>query len=98
MELTNKKNILKKNTIEIYCEGKGESENLAVENAFKDMRIKIVGKIKHPIITILTKEIYLIEKEENSKQEAFMYFFAKRMIKEIKIKLKLIVDITYLEI
>lgn len=92
-----KNNILEFNKLEIECEGKGETIDRAIENAFSDMRKKLVEIVKFPIITIKTDEVYLVDKKTNSKTEAFLFFFAKREILEEYLKLKVVVTISYLK-
>ncbi|MFL8888769.1 DUF4312 family protein [Helcococcus kunzii] len=90
--------VLVKNTLEIECSGVGESISYAVENAFKDMRKKLMEKIPYPIITISTEEVYLVNKRINKIEEAFLYFFSKRIREEISITLKVLINISYLKI
>lgn len=91
-------NILEFSKLEIECEGTGETIEKAIESAFSDMRRKLVEKVKFPIITIKTEEVYLIDKKTNSKTEAFLFFFAKRENLEEYLKLKVVVTISYLKI
>lgn len=91
-------NVLVHENIEIECNGIGDNVNFAVENAFKDMREKLVKKIPYPIITISTEDVFLIDKKINKREEAFLYFFSKRIREEIFLKLRLKIKISYLKI
>lgn len=93
-----KNNVLSKDKIEVICFGKGENIDKAIEDAFRDMRVKVMEKVKYPIITLLTQEVYLLDKSIESKQEAFLYFFSKREVIEHIVNLKMVIDISYLKL
>lgn len=89
---------LKEKILSIRCEGSDEEEVLAIEKAFSDMRSKIRKIINKPIITIKTEDVYLVEKDEIIKNEAFLYFFLKRKRIIVKYILEIKLKVNYLEI
>lgn len=91
-------NILVKEELVIECSGSGEDTHKAVENALGDMRSKLVTKIKHPIITLTTDRIELIERNDDVRHEAFMFFFSKRERRTINLKLKCNITVNYLNL
>ncbi|MGY3776368.1 DUF4312 family protein [Helcococcus sueciensis] len=92
------KEVLVKENIELECLGTADNINKAVEEAFKDMRKKIMEKIPYPIITISTENVFLVDKKVNKTEEAFLYFFSKRIREEISLKLRVKINISYLKI
>lgn len=91
-------NILYKETLNIKCVGKGETKNSAVEDAFKNMRIQVMDRIKHPIISISTDEVILESENEIKRTEAFMYFFSKRERVSLELTFSMVINISYLKI
>lgn len=88
-------------TVSLYeceCEGKGETLQTATEAAFTQLRSKVSSQYPYPIITMQTKSVQLIEKQEETKKEAFLYVFAKRETVFRTIKLKIQVEVSYLKI
>lgn len=92
------KNILINEELEIICTGQGESVNKSVEDALNNMRSQIVQQISQPIITLTTERIELVERNDDVKKEAFLYFFSKRERKTINLKLRCFISVSYLDL
>lgn len=90
--------ILEKKSLEVICEGRDEDIKKAVENCFVDMRKKVSSEISDPIISLSTKDVYLLEKSIEKKEEAFLYVFSKRVREINYLKLKITLDISYIKI
>lgn len=78
----------------IEVSGKGETQDKAIEDAFKEMRKKVGTDFKKPIIAIRTSDVILAEVKKYEKEEAFFIFFMKRkrITWDIAVKIKIEID------
>jgi uncharacterized protein (TIGR03578 family) len=89
-------NILVETTREFELIGKGRTIEETYNNIFTMVRSKVYDAVPGVILQMEPKEVYLISKEEEVKTEKFLFLFLPREKRNWTIKVKLLVEIKYI--
>lgn len=89
-------NILVETTRQFELIGKGKSIEEAYNNIFTMVKSKVYDAVPGVILQMEPKEVHLISKEEEVITEKFLLLFLPREKRNWTIKVKLLVDIKYI--
>lgn len=90
-------NIMKATTKDVIIEASGKSVEEAYGNIFRSMRKKVYDEIQGLILQMEPTAVYVLNEEINEYTEKFLFLFMPRQKKDYKLKIKITVDIKYIE-
>jgi uncharacterized protein (TIGR03578 family) len=90
-------NIMKSVKKDIILEVPGKSLEEAYGNVFKALRKKVYDEVKGLILHMEPTAVYVLNEEIKEYTEKFLFIFMPRQKKEYKLKVKVTVDIKYVE-
>lgn len=88
------------NTIELSLDlkGKGDTQQKAVEDTFKNMRQELGATFEHPIISLRTVDYIVNKVDKTEKEEAYLFIFMKRKVVLWEIDVTIKVEVEYVNI
>ncbi|WP_028273445.1 DUF4312 family protein [Atopococcus tabaci] len=81
----------------VEVSGKGETKHQAIEQAFKEMRKKVGAEFSKPVVAIRTDDVVLTQVVKEEREEAFLFFFMKRIRETWNIQAKIKLSIDYVD-
>lgn len=90
-------NMMKLITKDIIVEASGKSKEDAYGNVFRILRKKVYDELKGLILHMEPIAVYELEEQVKEYTEKFLFLFMPRQKKEYKVKVKITVEIKYIE-
>lgn len=95
--MSKSENVLIQKNVTTRVRGSGSSLNDAVDGAFAELRKNISQLYNVPIITMSASEVKILDEKISEKEEAFLYFFSKRVKKTYELELEITVSISFID-
>ena len=94
--MENKVNRLENVTILCLVQGKGDTVEIALDQAFRQLRMECSKQVKGSIIAMNAIEVKVLEEKKHVKSEKFLYFLFPRERASFELKLEVTVDVKHL--
>lgn len=93
----NNENIMKSIEKDIIVQAEGKSKEEAYGSAFRLLRKNVYSEIKGCILQMEPKAVYVMEENVKTYTEKFLWLFMSREIETCTIKIRVTVDIKYID-
>jgi len=95
--MENNVNRLENATILCLVQGKGDTVETALDQAFRQLRMECSKQVKGSIIAMNAVEVKVLEEKKHVKTEKFLYFLFPRERASYELKLEVTVDVKHLQ-
>ena len=94
--MENKVNRLENTTILCLVQGKGDTVEIALDQAFRQLRMECSKQVTGSIIAMNAVEVKVLEEKKQVKTEKFLYFLFPRERESYELRLEVTVDVKHL--
>lgn len=95
--MENKDNRLENATIQCLVQGKGDTVELALDQAFRQLRMECSKQVSGSIIAMNAVGVKVLEEKKQVKIEKFLYFLLPRERSSFELKLEVTVEVKHLQ-
>ena len=89
-------NRLENTTILCLVQGKGDTVEIALDQAFRQLRMECSKQVSGSIIAMNAVEVKVLEEKKHVKTEKFLYFLFPRERASYELRLEVTVDVKHL--
>ena len=94
--MENKVNRLENTTILCLVQVKGDTVEIALDQAFRQLRMECSKQVSGSIIAMNAVEVKVLEEKKHVKTEKFLYFLFPRERASYELRLEVTVDVKHL--